>query len=98
MLTQRDIDVFADTGNITPDRIRAMIYALRKQAGDARSAAFVVESHAAAALRGKATAYIEAVMMLESLLDCRRLPLPKRVRRAHKMWLAERRLRKAELG
>lgn len=70
MLTTADRAVREQTGLVTPDRLRALAYALDHDAADARAAAHAegIDERLAAALRGKSIAYREAAAMARSLL------------------------------
>lgn len=78
MLTRHDREVFENDGLITPDRLRALQHALRDRSLAAYEQAkrAGTDDRAAAALRGKKTAYIEAARLIESLLAGNPLPLP----------------------
>lgn len=80
-----------ETGNVTPDRINAMIYALHNEAESARELSLRVgNEYLGAALRGKVRAHREAIRMLECLLFGEALPMPRRARRARMQRIAER--------
>lgn len=71
MLTEADLRTITETGLVPPDRVKALVFALRQQAHEARAAARAhkdgQKSHAAAALRGKARAYDEAAIMVQHI-------------------------------
>lgn len=73
MLTSRDEQLQEQTGMVPPDRLRSLEHALRCLSRDARSAACDhpdgPKSHAAAALRGKAGAYVEAAIMARHIAN-----------------------------
>lgn len=79
MRTAHDNEVFEETGNVTPERLKAMQHALRARARDARAASVMPGTHpqAAAALRGKANAYGESADLISSLLAGNGLRKPK---------------------
>lgn len=77
MLTQRDIDLAAK-GLVSMDRLEALKHALRE---DAKAARFrskdpELDERAAAALRGKAKAYDQAVEKVNKLIGGKPLKRP----------------------
>lgn len=73
MLTQREIETYQQTGLIPPERLHALIHALRARSEDVRVKSRVFrdrgESHFGAAMSGRALAYKEAAVLVQQILD-----------------------------
>lgn len=99
MLTEQDARLMAETGMITKDRLRSLQHALKSMAEDARLSARAhpdgIDSQAAAALRGKAMGYTEAMVMVRNItsgsgLHPRRWSTARKLNRAYNARRAER--------